>query len=158
LIHRPRYFDKKALVISTTAGVSADSVTKSLANTLPGWGINKCYQLPIVALSWNDYHPTEKHKKRVYKIAKRFYEDVKSNKLHPPGIGPLIPFNLYRAMCKDYAPGKEYSTQDGLFWNQYQGMVYAKGISVPLYKKIFGNFVYLIGKILSPKMLITYKK
>lgn len=158
LIHRPRYFDKKALVISTTGGVSANSVTKSLANTLPGWGVNKCYQLPIVALSWNDYKPTEKHIKKAYKISKRFYNDVKSNKLHSPRIGPLIPFNLYRAMCSDYGPKTEYPTLDGVFWKQYQRMVYAKGIPVPLYKKIFGHFVFGVGKKISSRMIVTYKK
>lgn len=38
MLHRPRYFTKKALIISTTGGVSADSTTKALAATLPGWG------------------------------------------------------------------------------------------------------------------------
>lgn len=93
LIHRPRYFDKKALIISTTGGVSANSVTQSLANTLPGWGFNKCYQLPIVALSWNDYKPSEKHINKAYKISKSFYADLKSRKLHSPKIGVLIPFS-----------------------------------------------------------------
>ncbi|MCR4655573.1 MAG: type II toxin-antitoxin system RelE/ParE family toxin [Lachnospiraceae bacterium] len=60
LLHRPRYFTKKALIISTTGGVSAESTIKALAATLPGWGFNKCYQLPVTALSWNDYKPTKK--------------------------------------------------------------------------------------------------
>lgn len=158
LIHRPRYFYKKALAISTTGGVSAGSVTKSIANTLAGWGVNRCYQLPIIALSWNDYQPTEKHLKLLSKIAKEFYKDVKSNKMYAPHIGPLIPFNLYRAMCHDYTSDKEYPSRDGVFWMEYQGMTYAKGIPMPIHKRVFANLVYLIGKKLSPKMIVTYKK
>jgi hypothetical protein len=60
------------LIISTTGGVFANTVTQSLANTLPGWGFNECYQLPIVALSWNDYRPTEKHEKKHIKCRKNF--------------------------------------------------------------------------------------
>lgn len=158
LIHRPRYFDKKALIISTTGGVSADSVTQSLANTLPGWGFNKCYQLPIVALSWNDYKPSEKHIKKAYKISKAFYMDLKSGKLHSPKIGVLIPFNLFQTMCDEYAPGTEYETQDGVFWKQYAGMKYAPGIPLPIHKKVLGKLICQVGKHLLPRMLVTYKK
>ena len=66
MLHRPRYFTKKALIISTTGGVSARSTTKALAAALAGWGFNKCYQLPVTALSWNAYKPTEKDLKRTY--------------------------------------------------------------------------------------------
>lgn len=158
LLHRPRYFDKKALIISTTGGVSANSVTKSLANTLPGWGFNKCYQLPIVAFSWNDYKPTEKDKQKADTVSKAFYMDLKSKKLHSPQIGVLIPFNLFQAMCKEYAPGTEYSTQDGVFWKKYVGMRYAPGIPLPIHKRVLGRLIYQIGKYLSPKMIVTYKK
>lgn len=158
LIHRPRYFDKKALIISTTGGVSAKSVTQSLANTLPGWGFNKCYQLPIVALSWNDYKPTEKHKQKAYKISKAFYMDLKSKKLHSPKVGVLIPFNLFQAMCKECAPGTEYPTQDSIFWKTYVGMRYAPEIPLPIYKRVIGRIIYQIGKYLAPRMIVTYKK
>ncbi len=158
LIHIPRYFYKKALAISTTGGVSADSVTKSIANTLSGWGVNRCYQLPIVALSWNAYQPTKRHLKQINKVAEKFYKDVMSGKMHAPHIRPLIPFNLYRAMCHDYTPDKEFPTEDGVFWQKYQGMTYAKGVPIPIHKRVFVNIVYLIGKKLSPKMIVTYKK
>lgn len=158
LIHRPRFFYKKALIISTTGGVSARSVTKSLANTLSGWGINKCYQLPIVALSWDDYKPSGKHIKKAYKVSKAFLMDLKSKRFHSPKIGVLIPFNLFQAMSEDYAPGTEYETLDGVFWEQYLGMRYAPGIPLPIHKKIFGRFVFQVGKYLSPKMIVTYKK
>lgn len=158
MIHRPRYFDKKALIISTTGGVSAGSVTQSLVNTLSGWGFNKCYQLPITALSWNDYKPTQKHIGKACKISKAFYDDLKSEKIHSPRLGVLIPFNLFQAMRNDYAPGTEYETQDGVFWEQYQGMGYAPNVPLPIYKKIFGKMVYYVGKFLSKRMIVTYKK
>jgi multimeric flavodoxin WrbA len=158
LIHRPRFFTKKALLVSTTGGVSADCVTQSLANTVSGWGVNRCYQLPVVALSWNDYQPTERQKKTARRVTKGFVNDIQSHKLHAPRIGVLIPFNLYRAMCCDYAPGTQYPTEDGIFWQQYQGMTYAPGIPMPIHKKLFAHFVYFVGKIISKKMIITYKK
>lgn len=42
-------------------------------------------------------------------------------------------------MCKEYTPGTEYETQDGIFWNQYIGMRYAPGIPLPIHKKSVRN-------------------
>ena len=158
MLHRPRYFKKKALIISTTGGVSAQSTTKALAATLPGWGFNKCYQLPITALSWNDYKPTEKDMRRTYDITKRFYLDVKSGKAHVPGVGVLIPFNLFQAMCIDNKGEKEYPTEDNNFWPKYKGMRYAPGIPMTPFKRVIGWLIYQIGKKLSQTMVITYRK
>lgn len=158
MLHRPRYFTKKALIISTTGGISADSTTKALATTLPGWGFNKCYQLPITALSWNDYKPTKKDLKKTYDITKKFYFDVKSGKMHVPSIGVLIPFNLFQAICVGNKGEKEYPTEDNHFWPKYKGMRYAPGIPMTPLKRFFGWVIYLAGKKLSKTVVITYKK
>lgn len=158
LLHRPRYFQKKALIVCTTGGISAGSTTKALAATLSGWGFNKCYQLPITALSWNAYEPDGKDLRRAEKIAGRFYLDVKSGRMHPPSMGVLIPFNLFQALCVGNTGEKEYPTEDNHFWPRYLGMQYAPGIPVPLYKRLFGKLIYMVGKHLSKNIVITYKK
>lgn len=158
MLHRPRYFTKKALIISTTGGVSAGSTTKALAAALSGWGFNKCYQLPITALSWNSYKPTKRDLRKTYDITERFYLDVRSGKMHIPGVGVLIPFNLFQALCVGNKGEKEYPTEDNNFWRKYLGMRYAPGIPVTPAKKFVGWLIYLIGKKLSETMVITYKK
>ena len=158
MLHRPRYFYKKALVISTTGGIPASSTTKELATTLPGWGFNKVYQLPITALSWNAYELKEKDIKKAFGIAKKFYVDVKSCKMHVPRVGALITFNLFQAMCVGNKGEKEYPTEDNNFWPQYLGMRYAPGIPMTLIKRFFGLIIYIIGKRLSKTRIITYKK
>lgn len=158
MIHRPRFFTKKALIISTTGGVSADSTTQSLANTLPGWGFNKCYQLPIVALSWNAYNPTEKDVTKAEKVTHKFYHDVKSQKLHAPSVGVLIPFNLFQAIYVSIPSEMDYPTADNPFWRAYLGKRYAPNIPIPAYKKFLGWLIFLIGKRISKKMIITYRK
>lgn len=158
MLHRPRYFRKKALIISTTGGVSASSTTKALAATLSGWGFNKCYQLPVTALSWNAYKPTKRDLIRTYDITEKFYLDVKSGKMHVPGVGVLIPFNLFQAMCVGNSGEKDYPTEDNHFWPKYLGMRYAPGIPVTPVKKFIGWLIYLVGKKLSKSMVVTYKK
>ena len=158
MLHRPRYFTKKALIISTTGGVSARSTTKAYADAVAGWGFNKCYQLPVTALSWNAYKPTEKDLKRTYDAAKKFYLDAKSGKMHVPGMGVLIPFNLFQAMCAGDGGENDYPTEDHNFWPQYLGMRYAPGIPMTPGKKLFGRLIYLTGKKLSRSMVVTYQK
>lgn len=158
MLHRPRYFTKKALIISTTGGVSAGSTTKALASTLSGWGFNRCYQLPITALSWNAYKPTKKDLKKTYDTTRRFYYDVKSRKMHVPNVGVLIPFNLFQAMCVGNKGEEDYPTADNNFWPKYMGMRYAPGIPMTPAKKFTGWLIYLAGKKLSKSMVITYEK
>ena len=133
-------------------------MTKSVAATLQGWGFNRCYQLPISAYSWNDYKPSMKDREKAKRTTMAFYQDVKSGKLHAPSFGVLIPFNLFQAICKSYAPGTKYESQDGVFWKQYEGMRYAKGVPMPFYKRVFGKLVCLAGKAANGKITITYKK
>lgn len=158
MLHRPRFFEKKALIISTTGGVSAGSTTKALAATLSGWGFNRCYRLPVTALSWNAYEPTERDLRKTYGITKRFYLDVKSGKLHVPGVGVLIPFNLFQALCVGGRGEAEYPTEDSRFWKKYLGMRYAPGVPLTPAKKLIGRLIYFTGKRLSKSMVVTYKK
>lgn len=160
MLHRPRYFDKKGLIISTTGGVGAKNATKSMAATMNGWGFNRCYQLPIAAISWNDYNSTEKHKRKMRSISKKFYEDVASKKLHAPSYSVLIPYNLFRGMSFDYREGKEYEMRDGIFWeeNDRISKAYDSSVPLPIYKKLFGNMFYVMAKKISKYMIVTYRK
>ena len=155
MLHRPRYFTKKALIISTTGGVMARSTTKALSSTLTGWGFNRCYQLPVAAYSWNDYRPTEKDLRKTYKIAGKFYRDVGSGKMHVPKAGVLIPFNLFQALT---SVKTDYPTEDNDFWPRYRGMRYAPGIPLTPGKRLLGWLIYQMGRALSKSTTVTYRK
>jgi len=160
MLHRPRYFTKKGLVISTTGGVGVKKVTKYVAGTLIGWGFNRCYQLPISAISWNDYQPTEKDLRKSTAIAKKFYEDVMSKKMHSPSFSSVLCFNLFRGMSIEYRKGTEFETKDGTFWEQegYDGVTFSPQIPMPIHKKLFGSMFFVLAKMMSKKMAVTYKK
>ncbi|MFA9379956.1 MAG: flavodoxin family protein, partial [Acetanaerobacterium sp.] len=55
MLHRPCFFTKKALIVSTTAGVGASDAVKYISGTLSGMGFNKCYEFPVTSYSWNAY-------------------------------------------------------------------------------------------------------
>lgn len=160
MLHRPRYFNKKALIISTTGGVGAKNATKSMSGTMMGWGFNSCYQLPVKAISWNNYHLTKKHIRKVNSISRKFYEDINSKKLKAPPYWVLITYNLFRGMSFEYRKGKEYEMRDGDFWedNCRDSKAYAHNVVLPYRKKLFGNMFYLLAKNISKYMVVTYRK
>ncbi len=160
MMHRPNFFRKKAIVLSTTGAVGCKSAVKYIASTLNAIGFNRCYRLPVSAFSYNNFSPDEKIKARCKKLALKFDEDVSSGKMHAPGFGALIPYNLFRGMCRYYAEGTEYETHDGTFWTDPERAesTYGPSIPVPVYKKAFGSLFCLLGKTMGKRMIITYKK
>ena len=131
-----------------------------MSGTMKGWGFNWCYILPISVISWNNYIPTEKHKRKAEAAARKFYEDTASKKLHAPSYPILIPYNLFRGMSFGYVKGTEYETQDGVFWQEKNRInrAYAADVPMPVFKRFFGNMFYLLGRIMSKHIIVTYKK
>ena len=160
MLHRPFFFTKKALIISTTAGIGASNAVTYLAGTLRGLGFNKCYEFPVTSHSWNAFVMNEKTKKKCTAIARKFHSDVSSKKLHSPTWLILIPYNLFRGMSLSYTKGSEYEYIDGKHWTEPVRMnkVYDEAVPVPFYKKPFGSLFYLIGKISPRFIVITYRK
>jgi len=59
---------------------------------------------------------------------------------------------------KSYQLEINYPTEDNIFWPRYFGMGYAPGIPLPLHKRFIARLIYLVGKLLSKRIIITYKK
>ena len=160
MTHRPYFFTKKALVVSTTGGIGAKDAVKYIAGWLRGLGFNKCYEFPVVAYSWNAYRLNDKAKLKCAKLAKIFHNDVASKKIHAPRWLILIPYNLFRGMCLNYVEGTEYEYMDGTHWSNpiRSKSIYDPSVPVPFYKKPFGSLFYIIGKIASKFITLTYQK
>ncbi len=160
LLHRPRFFQSKALILTTTGGVGAKRSAKSIADFLRGIGFNRAYPFGVVAYSWNDYQIGEKTARRLEMIVRRFRWDVASKKLRSPFALLLIPYNLFRGMSLACAKGAEYETYDGFHWTEEcrKNGVYDRAVPVPFYKKPLGWLFYRIGKTAGKRLVITYKK
>ena len=160
LLHRPHFFQSKALILTTTGGVGAKSTAKSIASFLAGIGFNRCYRFGVAAHSWNAYQVSEKSARQLEKTTNRFAQDVASSTLHSPAALVLIPYNLFRGMSLSYVEGTECETRDGTHWTEdcRKNSVYDRSIHVPFYKKPVGWLFYWIGKVAGKKLIVTYKK
>lgn len=160
LLHRPRFFQSKALILTTTGGIGAEQAAKSIAGFLAGIGFNRCYRFGVAAHSWNAYQVSEKTAHRLEKTVRRFRRDVVSKKLHSPTALILIPYNLFRGMSLAYKKGAEYETYDGLHWTEEcrKNDVYDRSVPIQFYKKPVGQLFYWIGKLAGKKLTVTYIK
>lgn len=160
MLHRPYFFKNKAIVVTTAGGVGEKQAANYVAGWLKGIGFNRCYKLAMASCSWNDYVISDKTKAKCKSLAERFEIDVSSRKIHTPTLAVLISYNLFRGMSTGYVKGTKYETEDGVYWTdpERSKRVYKSSIKVPIYKRAFGNMLYVIGKISNKFIEITYKK
>jgi len=160
MMHRPHFFTKKAMVITSVGGMGGKSAAKGIAATLKAIGVNRCYQFAARTVSWNAYEPSESMKFKLKKVTENFCIDVMSNRLHVPSTELLIPFNIFRGMSVYYVLGTKFETQDGIYYMDElrKDRVYDARVPVRFYQKALGFLFYQIGKIAGKRMIVTYKK
>ena len=94
--HRPQanMFKKKAVVISTTAGMGAGKVCAQLKRTLAYWGVPyiKKYAISVQAMSWSEVDQKKKDKidKDITALAKK----IKKSKVGKPSPYIRFMFNM----------------------------------------------------------------
>lgn len=141
--HRPYFFDKKALVICSTAGGAAKSTCRYMRDTLKHWGFNKVYSFPVVRMGAVDIN--NKLKKKCQNIALHFYTDVASGKLHSPSFKRVFFYQIWRNLLKNDPNSADYK-----YW-QESGLVnhvFSPKVKTGFVKKTFGNIINgLISKI-----------
>ncbi len=137
--HRPVFFDKKALILVSTAGAGEKKVANYIDETLRHWGFNKIYKATVKCGG-----KEELETKDIDKASQKFNEDIKSKKLHSPKIGDLIFYNVWRALAASNDPikaDKLYWENSGLINHDFSPMVKLNPI-----KKIFAKIMYSILK------------
>lgn len=140
--HRPKFFTKKALVITTTAGAGHEASAKYIRDVLYYWGFNFVEMIPIA------YRGMELNNKNIEKIkykAAKFGEDLMSKKIHKPQIKSIFMYNLWRKSGE--IPFKE-GDADYRYWNNsgLSKSVYHPDIKIGFLKRAIGNATYnLIG-------------
>lgn len=137
LYHRPRMFDKKALVITSTAGGAAAKTASYMRDTLKHWGFNRVYTIALTVMGNTQLTP--KMQAKCDATAKTFFKDVESKKIYPPTWKRVMFYNMWRSLCQlpsGLPADKEYWSQSQLKNSQY-------GPQVPIgpAKRLFGKML-----------------
>lgn len=162
MLHRPYFYQGKALVITSAGGTGQGKAANSIASTLTGIGFNRCYKAAFASYSWNAFEPSSNDIIKIRNITRKFSGDVYSGILHSPKFINIIPYNIMRGMGQLYADDSQFPTADGEWWTDEcrRDYAYFPQVKMPFYKRWFGNLFYHLGKSLGrmKKLQVTYKK
>lgn len=146
--HRPYFFEKKAMVVVTTAGAGHKKVGKYLDETLECWGFNQRFKLCFVhSHDAHGYLPLDT-KQKIDNETVKFYSSVKSGELKSPSMHALFQYNLWRAMATN-----NHIPLDNKYWKENSLIEYEYYDKVPC-----GFFKKLPIKIFYKLMLMFLSK
>ena len=117
MVHCPKewMFEKRAVIISSSAGATNGSVIKTIKNSLFNWGIPyiKAYGIAVQAMNWSMVKPEKKAKieRHIAKLAKR----LNTGKKPRVGIKTRIMFGL---MGKMHSAGWDSSPIEKQYWKE----------------------------------------
>jgi multimeric flavodoxin WrbA len=140
--HRPRFFNKTALVVSSTAGGGVKSTTRYMRDILECWGFNHVRQLAVTRMGVLEL--TEKMCRKCRRVAIKLYRDAAEKKLYAPSLNQVLFFQFW----KNFSQASTATEADRSYWKS-SGLckrVYAPGTPVGPAKRIFAGIVSAVLK------------
>jgi len=106
-MHRPEFFGKKAVVVTSAAGAGQNAVLKYLRKTVAIWGFDVVGQLGTHAGLFNEPKYQQKLTVAADRVAAKLIAAVALNETPRPGLAELINFRVWRSVIirsKDASP------------------------------------------------------
>ncbi len=135
--HRPSFFDKIALIVTTTASSGLEDTSEYLKRTACGYGFNFIGSLDVMMVI---HERSQKYRYKISKeidnLSKKLLQSMKSKKSPVPSIYNLILFGI----MKQSAPHIE---RDNVWW-QEKGLFdkkYYIDVPIPIFNKLIANLV-----------------
>ncbi len=153
-IHRPRFFDKKAMVFIQRGGMFKDAV-KYMKKVVHAWGFDVVSTLGIPDLD----SLTDKYKKKSIKkleeATDKFYNGLKENKIPSPSIYDLVWFNIWKTNAE---VNKEGMPADYEYWSDkgWLDMDYYYDVRINPMKKSFASIGSFFAKRFMKKIFEGY--
>ncbi|MDP8217230.1 MAG: NAD(P)H-dependent oxidoreductase [Candidatus Theseobacter exili] len=120
MFHRPSFFDKSALVLSTTAGSGLNDVLKYLKDVARWFGFSVVGSLGVITTAFeHSLKYKEKISNDLDSVATRLIEAVKTGKRPSPDIYDLILFGVFKEKAKHIESDREFWQNKGWFDKDY---------------------------------------
>ena len=139
--HRPKFHDKKVLIITTTAGAGHTDTANYIKEVMEYWSVNYVQTIPI---AYRSLELSEKNKIKAIKGAKAFSKELNSHKVHQPKLKSLIMFHLWKSSSKEDG----FSIADFNYWNDEilkKGLYFAD-IPLGMRKKFMASILKSVFK------------
>ncbi|UYP44738.1 hypothetical protein NEF87_001023 [Candidatus Lokiarchaeum ossiferum] len=147
LLHRPRFFGKKAIIIVSTLETGIKSVSHYLSKTVSQWGFDVVGTIGIKVKGFEQNEiKRSKYMKKIKKLSLIFLQSIIQNKKHSPKLENLIFFHLFKVLVnhtRDLSPEDyNYWEKKGWFEKNYFYKIYLNPITLTMAK-----FVAFLVKI-----------
>ncbi len=139
LNHRPKYFDKKLLLLANGGSGLAKTI-EAMEHTLGG-GPEVIKKIEHLSPPWQlKEEIVHKRSQRLKETANKFYESIKEQKLPIPSLSKYIRFRFFKEVSTKV---KKYLPADYDYYKNKEEYFYKTKISI--YKKIMAWFALKIG-------------
>lgn len=140
--HRPRFFDKTALVLSTTGGSGLKETLGYLKFTATGWGFNLVGSLGVMSSFFGKEGVyRDKKLQEIDRVATRMIQGMKTGKRPAPGFSELMLFRGMRFKARYNACDSKYWEAQGWFTQNY----YVNGPVNPVKLAVVNFLEWLMG-------------
>ncbi|WP_010681000.1 flavodoxin family protein [Acetivibrio cellulolyticus] len=115
--HRPAFFDKTAIVVATSGIGSTNHALKTMRTALMTWGayVDGMQKFSTGALMERE-EILDTHHNRIKRIAKKFFVNIKKEKVSKPKLYSLIAFKVQQKYFEKRS--NEQNTVDYIYWNE----------------------------------------
>lgn len=115
IFHRPRFFEKRALLLATTGALGHVEVLKYLDKVARVWGFEIAGAVGLVTPVPLPSHHAEKNQTAIVKMAKQFADALKRPVRKSPGLKDMIIFHGQRAV---FSQVEKLSPADYQYWKE----------------------------------------
>lgn len=151
ICHRPRFFNQKAMIISTTGGLGLKETLNYLEFVAGGWGLNFVNKLGVKTPYWQK-NSHKRNSGKIHKAAKTFYQTIESEKLPNPSLNDHLRFKFMKELSKNL---KEYLPADYEFYKNEENYYYDTKTNV--LKKFTAGIIFKIAFYMMKKDLMEDK-
>ncbi len=116
IFHRPRFFDKKALLLVTTGIVGEKDVLDYLDSVVGIWGYDVVSRVGIVMpLTPSERHAREESGRKLDRAARKFFRALTERRERRPGLRSVIVFHAQKASFDEM---REAAPTDHAYWKK----------------------------------------
>lgn len=144
--HRPRFFDKYAMLVSNAAFIGTSHTLKALDWAARMWGFNIVNTLGLRSLPFSSAALKKKTEYRIGRSATKFYDAIRSKQNISPSLFSIVGFKLQKkAFMKADKEGADFKYWKEKGWLENNSRYYFK-TKVNLLKQLAASLIFKISQ------------
>ncbi|MFW9997236.1 MAG: NAD(P)H-dependent oxidoreductase [Candidatus Odinarchaeota archaeon] len=153
LEHRPRYFDKPAIIVATSAGSGLKQTTSYLKKFTRAWGFHVIGEIKVKMIAYESSKYQKKVAKQVSILSRKMTDEITRKGLRSPDNSEIVDFRVRRLITlatRDSFP-RDYEYWENRNWFNKS---YYTNARLGIFGSLMGYFSEIIAKII---MKVVYK-